>query len=84
MGTLIKGDEVIISDIHPQDVHYSKKDLLMSKKCFIFAPPTKEWVRNKYMKEWQSLALKIDGEVWWFWGIKVEAYSPQIETTDET
>ena len=78
---LLKGDEVIIIDVHPKDCHYSKKDLLMSKKRFIFAPPSKEWTRNKQMKEWLSLALKVDDEMLWFWGIKVEK---DIDNINET
>lgn len=80
---LKKGDEVYIIDIHPKDVYYSKKDLLMSKKCFIFAPPSDGWVRNKHMKGWLSLALNIEDEVYWFWGIQVEKHDPYFDHINE-
>ena len=73
------GDEVIITEIHPNDTHYNKKDLLLNKKAFILAPPSKNWIRNKHMKEWLSLAVKIDDEVFWFWGVKVEKYDPYFD-----
>jgi hypothetical protein len=69
---MTKGDEVIIVDIHPKDTHYKKKDLFINKKAIILAPPSVRWIRNRHMKEWLSLALKIDGEVFWFYGVKIE------------
>ena len=66
------GDAVIITDIHPLDVHFAKKDLLVSKKAFILATPDPRWQRNKHMREWLSIPLKVDDETSWFWGVKVE------------
>ena len=78
---LKRGDEVRIVDIHPGDPHYSKKDLLFSNKAFIFAPPNPKWIRNKHMKEWLSVALIINDEVYWFWGIKIETPEPEENET---
>ena len=66
------GDAVIITDIHPLDVHFAKKDLLVSKKAFILATPDPKWQRNKHMKEWLSLPLNVADETFWFCGVKVE------------
>lgn len=79
MIKISKGDEVFITDIHPKDPHYGKKDLLLSKKCFILAPPSDKWVRNKHLKGWLSLALKVDDEELWFWAIKVEKHDPYFD-----
>jgi len=80
---LFKGDEVYITDIHPGDPHYNKKDLLISKKAFILAPQSKEWIRNRHMREWLSLALKIDDEIWWFWGIRVQKHDAYFDNIKE-
>ena len=84
ISKLFPGDEVLIIDIHPNDTHYKKKDLFISKKCFIFAPPSDKWLRNKHMKEWLSLALKIEGQIYWFWGIKVEKIDHYFDNIKDT
>ena len=76
-----KGDAVIIIDIHPRDDYFSQKDLLLSNKAFIFAPSNNKWIRNKHMREWLSMALTINNEIYWFWGIKIEV--PETEEENE-
>lgn len=67
-----RGDAVIITDIHPRDNYFSQKDLLMSKKAFILAAPNPKWLRNRHMKEWLSIALRIEEKDYWFYGVKIE------------
>lgn len=79
-----KGDAVIITDIHPRDGYFLQKDLLLSKKAFILAAPNPKWRRNKHMKGWLSIALNIDGEDRWFYGVKIEKdVELKIEDNDE-
>lgn len=77
------GDAVIITDIHPLDVHFAKKDLFVSKKAFILATPDPKWQRNKHMKDWYSLPLKIGEETYWFWAVKVEKETDTYLITED-
>jgi len=77
------GGTVIITDIHPLDVHFSKKDLLVSKKAFILATPDPRWQRSYKMKDWFSLPLKIEDETYWFWAVKVEKETDTYLITED-
>jgi len=77
------GDAVIITDIHPLDVHFAKKDLLVSKKAFILATPDPRWQRSHKMKDWYSLPLKIGEETYWFWAVKVEKETDTYFITED-
>ena len=67
-------ETVTITDISELDHAFSKKDLLIQKKCFILPGQCFDWHRPRRLQEWLSFAGKMvdTGEVFWFYAVKVK------------